>query len=1440
MTPAELPDGTDDEAVFQYLEATSAEVFAELGVDPGATVEDLRGEDLDRFSRAFAGRLDAKTRAPGVSEQVRGAIVETIAREAGGDLVINELLRQLNGEDFSLDGFLQRVQDSEYSYTAVSSLLGQAEYLSRLVPIDELFVAYKRFLGGQMEGMDQAANSPYILNLFVKNYATFVRVFGEERAAELRAALSELMCRAKGTFNFSLELSEIFEKDEIILLAKAASALSFESPEALESFIATHGLPAVLAAKRLDIRHKTDQALALARHFGEGDDEGLAKCIIENSSFIDGDEARQIFGYVDKKVATADRPRIWGVLLRGATLTLADIMSSETDYDKKPIMRFLMERELAEDGGYKAGGHAIRTMIKYCVGIYDAPELLELLKRCDEAPVESHYDRLPVSAVDRLIDGPFEKKLDHIIAWSKVVNRYTDEASFWDKIMGSSLPVEERLAALESKEDLDTRRFWTNIAPELDESILLRAVRKILKDKIADSSYRLALFLKEMPLDDRERAMKVLVEGIKDMPKGSKIILEEEDYSPELKRLTFEVMRRKDELLGEESGYIRRENFSMSTVQAAYDAEKFEDIYPGEALEILRSRIEDSHCPFCFEVLYKNKESNEYKQFADWAYEELSIDGGGVGIETFRERFDWYLGQVFSLKRGSGKLFLDYGYFSVLTTDDHSSFERFKSLINDLTGEFAQDLDKLSAGLGLANFVGSGQLEGKLTNIEEGLNLVREIGDIDAAVAIKEVQELYRPRPIIWAGLLEVAKSGGKSAISEVLAFDFLYKPELPDADERFKRVRHELEGLSSVKDAYRQVSHVTSRIGTDIECFEYFCSLAKGPKVELLGHFRSNNSDIYKNTLELFKIGEHFYDQYGLRSKRLTASYFETVKREGVTGADEVIHKFMEELPALRQRAIGLEPDLELRAHPFYLALLEEVFGQDTRYTNVERNLEAPDADQNLADFDFPKGRKLDLVIKGTNGYKLKDGVEEGVAAQTAYQQRVKTIETFVLRGGDKDKLKEAYGQRVDEFLEATVMKDHVEVEGLSVQEKLLIVLLDQGLKKQRRDEVLDLLVLYKFVFEYEISDFVNETAERVQAGVNEVSQRFQQWVELQEVYGENLKHSLEHEIFPGVPKDSFSEITETYLGLAVERDEEPMEDKNEQKVRALLGNERISTEKLGRAVGSNLVGYFTRGLKPDTQAQLRPQVADMVERFFEDLVRHLQERRPTFEDLAPLLKDLRELFLRTKFDPEFQVSELAKTDYNRITQEIGKYEENVSEGEAAERIEGYFTMTKESANARMSAAICIGEDPEMYKNPNYFEFVLKEGGTGECLGLSMFLNIEKADGRKYLYFAPNPSQACLEKYSESEVFAYLKRVALDFAKANNYDGVVIPANEAEIYGACTNRGGKFLQLLKKSRLKDKEGFKTVDFDEKVWLSQGRFKYGYEAGALIWEGPRG
>jgi hypothetical protein len=241
----------------------------------------------------------------------------------------------------------------------------------------------------------------------------------------------------------------------------------------------------------------------------------------------------------------------------------------------------------------------------------------------------------------------------------------------------------------------------------------------------------------------------------------------------------------------------------------------------------------------------------------------------------------------------------------------------------------------------------------------------------------------------------------------------------------------------------------------------------------------------------------------------------------------------------------------------------------------------------------------------------------------------------------------------------------------------------------------------------------------------------------------------------------------------------------------------------------------------------------------------------RLDMKTLLTVLPKLRTLRNQHRFGVGTKLEELFAMDLNAINREIAKFEE-VTEVEAKEtqmqgpkeklvkksakkrNIRTFIAKTQETANARMGAYLCISGDESMWQNKNYFEAVDKDEDTGKCVGLTMMLNIEAKNGKRYLWVGPNPFESFLTQVSAEKAFEHQYQVAIDVASRNGFDGIVVPPEDGQILGACTNRGGTFPDLIKAKRLRDKKGdLKIADFGEEHKLGGG---YGYSKGALIWE----
>jgi len=166
---------------------------------------------------------------------------------------------------------------------------------------------------------------------------------------------------------------------------------------------------------------------------------------------------------------------------------------------------------------------------------------------------------------------------------------------------------------------------------------------------------------------------------------------------------------------------------------------------------------------------------------------------------------------------------------------------------------------------------------------------------------------------------------------------------------------------------------------------------------------------------------------------------------------------------------------------------------------------------------------------------------------------------------------------------------------------------------------------------------------------------------------------------------------------------------------------------------------------------------------------------------------------------------------------------------------IKWFFSKTKENALARWAAFICIGNDYRMWKNKNYFEFVLFDQERNKNVWTVMLLKMEDR-WKKYLFFGPNPTEEFVSKVSSEKLYYKLLDIIIDFAKENNFDWILVDKKD----GFSTNRGWTFQATLEKSILKDENWKeKTIDLEEKhlLWWTDEVGDYYYQENLqFVWE----
>lgn len=611
----------------------------------------------------------------------------------------------------------------------------------------------------------------------------------------------------------------------------------------------------------------------------------------------------------------------------------------------------------------------------------------------------------------------------------------------------------------------------------------------------------------------------------------------------------------------------------------------------------------------------------------------------------------------------------------------------------------------------------------------------------------------------------------------------------------------------------------------------------------------------------DLYRI---VYDIYtGAFEEKVFGKFMDIAESVGETKAAEYIAGLNEKAKGL----IGSEIPADLRASEEYMYYVKYVYPEGN-YSNHEKNLGMGDATAHLDGYKYEKGGYA-TTLTGLLGYEFKDvraeaDVEgqpsifrnEHLALMARYQERLSKVRDFVAsRGPNNGELQKTFEAKIDGFFETKAAQEYKELKNLSAREKMLVLFVSEAVRKGQSGrgftpdaEILDLIVEYKYAYHENLEEYVQRSADTVKRGRDEATQHYFLWSELSTIYGENLKHILRHDIFEGMQsEENYHRIVEIFTRQITPAEEQDLKPKQWENFANTFSNPHITPDKRYDIIRKQISGFVASNIKFKSDSE-KAQFGEELEAICQKLK---AKGDFTLEDFKAIVPELFALRNRYRFDINTKIDELFASDINTILAEIAKYEPKIEE-EAKEtrmggekhkevrksakprKIRSFFMKTKESANARMGAYLCISGDGGMWENKNYFEMVMKNEENGKAVGVAMLLNIEAKDGKKYLWFGPNPYESFLEQVSSKQTYDYMLKIVSDFAAENGYDGVVVPSQDSQILGGCTNRGGDFPDIIKASRLRDdKGGLKIVKFggSHKLGLS-----YSYEDGALIWE----
>lgn len=727
---------------------------------------------------------------------------------------------------------------------------------------------------------------------------------------------------------------------------------------------------------------------------------------------------------------------------------------------------------------------------------------------------------------------------------------------------------------------------------------------------------------------------------------------------------------------------------------------------------------------------------------------------------------------------------------------------------------------------------------------------VAEEAGNEACKGLVKVEDAYKDDPEAFQTFFEVALAGGNCSHLREAKEEYWDNPKIFRLFVRLAKER------SKDPDALLEFLKAAESYPDDIEVLEdvFELTLAKGAKAcdgflemeELYDDKKTITGYDQRKLKSVIRfLGKYDYDQ------DVCEEYMKCLLEEGEARAET----YMENLHQKAKKLIGgnVEEVAALRLMVEYEYMVAYVFPQGN-YSTYEKNLKCGDHSKDLAKYHYDhSGYAIELT--GVKGYKIKEGVEENKDLLGSYQDRIKGISDFIqdfLK--DEAGLRLAYGKKVraayaERNRDMTIFGSLGE---LDEKDQLLALVFVQAMRDKSSEDptVADLVVLYKYVYEEDLQAYIQRTADEARGQRDETSQNYILWRELSTIYGENMRHVMQHYVLRGGEKAA--DLTDIFLAEMRQRGVEKnwkLTDKQRDNIELIILNSGIADDvKMNRlSVTLNKIYGANIDFKGNERNNFRQEISQKIQQW-------LAGREYTlvsFEGvLHPQLYQLRGKYL---VGIDRALSRMINRDINRINEEISRYEpefevdekemelggeksKKITKKAKIHKIRGYYAKTPESANARMGAYLCnAGEN--MYKNPAYFEFIMQNEETGKCEGLTMHIDIKTKNGKRYLWFGPNPFESFLDKVSAEACYDYQYKKVIAFAEENGFDGVVVPPKDEEILGECTNRGGMFPDLIKKSRLRNADGtLKTVDFDGSHQLSDA---YSYSSGALIWEKDR-
>ena len=568
---------------------------------------------------------------------------------------------------------------------------------------------------------------------------------------------------------------------------------------------------------------------------------------------------------------------------------------------------------------------------------------------------------------------------------------------------------------------------------------------------------------------------------------------------------------------------------------------------------------------------------------------------------------------------------------------------------------------------------------------------------------------------------------------------------------------------------------------------------------------------------------------------RALSPETFVGYKNAKKSGLEEV---YLTHLSSMAHRMAGNAPlSDEDRAKPYYRSLLQHVFPNHSGAFSLYQEVEAcEDRSADLNRFILRPRYDID-TLKG-NGNRLQAGMKQDIESVREIQIPLRQIELELsYRFSSQAELMQSFESSLDEDLVQVLKNESSLIPEMSrarnVEEKIITIALDSlfGSKIINTDQLKNFLLTYDALRYGSPEEYIQENSARIS---EEESIEYGQLLELNQLFTDTMRLHCETIIQKALQNNEIRARVQAYfLGLSEER----------LRARQESLKHRLQLEKLG--MSDSFLAQIGKTLQKRRNRSFSKNEIKSIVRRYEVLTGGLPEKMSTSPDASTRsfygqLRSQREQTFRARaeltgqvpnpseyflgamniadlqaveqkiseatYDEESFTTYLVQRMYDLFEQEqllledeLNKFESE--KGYKRETLHGYITKTKESAFARLSSGVCVAVDnpsPEnsnsMWNMPNFFQLVLQDPSSNECMGASL-LHYFEDQGKKILVSSPNPSSTYLLSHDEEAVYHGIQSALELFAKDNDID-LIVHAEDETI--RTNRRDGQFEKALK------------------------------------------